>query len=136
MAQMVKNLSATWETWAQSLHCKDPLEKTVSTHSSILAWEIPWTEEPDGLQFMGSQSQTRLSGWMHRRARLGDRYAALSQVSTPLLSCVLCLECFPILKSISLVHPSYTSLLRDTTAKFHRLGGVNNKNVFPQSSGC
>ena len=55
MAQMVKNLSATQETWVQSLGQADPLKKEVTTHSSILAWRIPWTEEPDGLQSMGSQ---------------------------------------------------------------------------------
>ena len=55
MAQMVKNLPAMQETWVQSLGLEDPLEEGMATHSSILAWEIPWTEEPGGLQFMGSQ---------------------------------------------------------------------------------
>ena len=55
MAQTVKNLPAREETWAWSLGWKDPLEKEMATHSSILAWEIPWTEEPGGLQSMGSQ---------------------------------------------------------------------------------
>ena len=49
------------ETWAQSLGQEDPLEKDLATHSSILAWEIPWTEESGGLQSMGPQSRTRLS---------------------------------------------------------------------------
>ena len=53
MAQMVKNLPAMWETQVLSLGQKDPLEKGVATHSSILAWRIPWTEEPSGLQTMG-----------------------------------------------------------------------------------
>ena len=44
---MVKNLPAMQETWAQSLGQEDPLEKETATHSSILAWEIPWIEEPD-----------------------------------------------------------------------------------------
>ena len=61
MAQTVKNLPAMQETWVQSLVWKDPREKGMSTHSSILAWEIPRTEEPGGPEFMGSQSQTRLS---------------------------------------------------------------------------
>ena len=43
------------EIWVQSLGREDPLEKEMATHFSILAWEIPWTEEPGGLQFMGSQ---------------------------------------------------------------------------------
>ena len=50
VAQTVKNLLAMRETWVQFLGCKDPLEKGTATHSSILAWRIPWTEEPGGLQ--------------------------------------------------------------------------------------
>ena len=58
----VKNPSAKQETWVPSLGWEDPLEKEIATHSSILAWEIQWTEKPDGLQSMGSQkSWTRLS---------------------------------------------------------------------------
>ena len=49
MAQMVKNLPETQETWVQSLGGEDPLEKGMATYSSILAWRIPWTEEPGGL---------------------------------------------------------------------------------------
>ena len=52
---MVKSLPAMREIWVQSLDWDDPLEKGMATHSSILAWRIPWTEEPGGLQFMGSQ---------------------------------------------------------------------------------
>ena len=55
MAQLVKNLPATWETWVRSLGWEDSLEKGKATHSSILAWRIPWTEEPGRLQSMGSQ---------------------------------------------------------------------------------
>ena len=55
MAQLVKNLPAMWETWVPSLGWEDPLEKGMDTDSSILAWEIPWTEESGGLQSMGSQ---------------------------------------------------------------------------------
>ena len=55
VAQMVKNLPAVWETQVQSLGQEDPLEKGMATHSSILGWEIPWTEEPGGLQSMRSQ---------------------------------------------------------------------------------
>ena len=50
---MVKNLPAMQETQVQSLSWEDPLEKKMATHSSIFAWEIPWTEEPRGLQSMG-----------------------------------------------------------------------------------
>ena len=55
MAQMVKNLYAMQETRVRSLGWEDPLEKDMSTQSSILAWRIPWTEEPVGLQSMGLQ---------------------------------------------------------------------------------
>ena len=55
MAQTVKSLSAMWETRVQSLVWEDPLEKEMATHSSILAWKIPWTEEPGGLQSVESQ---------------------------------------------------------------------------------
>ena len=55
MAQMAKNLPAVQENWVQSLGQKDALEKEMATHFSILTWRIPWTEEPDGLQSMGSQ---------------------------------------------------------------------------------
>jgi len=55
VAKSVKNLPAVQETWVQSLGQKDPLEKEMATHSSILVREIPWTEEPGGLQLMGSQ---------------------------------------------------------------------------------
>ena len=55
MAQLVKSLPAMREIRVQSLGQEDPLEKEMATHSSILAWRIPWTEEPGGLQFMGSQ---------------------------------------------------------------------------------
>ena len=55
MAQRLKRLPATQETWVQSLDREDPLEKEMVTHSSTLAWRIPWTEEPGGLQPMGLQ---------------------------------------------------------------------------------
>ena len=55
MAQVVKNLSAMQETWVQSLSQEDPLEKGMDAHSNILAWRIPWTEEPRRLQSMASQ---------------------------------------------------------------------------------
>ena len=57
MAQKVKNLPEMQEAWVQSLGQEDPLEKEMATHSSILAWETPWTEEPGEM----TQSWTRLS---------------------------------------------------------------------------
>ena len=64
VAQMVKRLPTMWETQVRSLGQEDPLEKEMATHSSVLAWKIPWTEDPGRLQSMGSQkrqSQTRPS---------------------------------------------------------------------------
>ena len=58
VAQLVKNHPAVQETWVRFPDWEDPLEKEMATHSSILAWEIPWTEKPGGLQSMG-----------HRRVR-------------------------------------------------------------------
>ena len=55
VAQRVKCLPAMWETWVRSLGREVPLEKDMATHSIILAWRIPWMEEPGGLQSMGSQ---------------------------------------------------------------------------------
>ena len=52
---MVKNPPAVQETWVRSLGWEDPLEEDMATHSSILAWRIPWSDEPGGLQSMGSQ---------------------------------------------------------------------------------
>ena len=62
VVQTVKNLPALWENRVESLGGKDPLQKGMATHSSILAWRIPWTVEPGKLQSMGSQRvQTQLS---------------------------------------------------------------------------
>ena len=55
MAQTVEHLPAVRETWLRSLGREDPLEEEMATHSSILAWKIPWTEEPGGLQAKGSK---------------------------------------------------------------------------------
>ena len=55
MVPVVKNLQETQEMQVRSLGWEDPLEKEMATHSSILAWKIPWTEEPGGLQLIGSQ---------------------------------------------------------------------------------
>ena len=55
VAQTVKNPPAVQVTWVRSLGWEDPVEKEMASHSSILAWKIPWTEEPGGLQSTGSQ---------------------------------------------------------------------------------
>ena len=71
VAQTVQNLPAMWETWVQSLGREDPLEKGMATHSSILAWRIPWTEEPGGPHPWGRKGQD-WSEWarMHAGTRL------------------------------------------------------------------
>ena len=56
VAQTVKNLPTMWGTWVQSLGWEDLLEKEMTSHSSILAWKIPWTKEPGRLQSMGLQT--------------------------------------------------------------------------------
>ena len=61
---MVKRLPSMWETWVRSLGREDPLEKEMPTHSSTLAWKIPWTEEPCRLQSVGSQ-RVRPTEWLH-----------------------------------------------------------------------
>ena len=58
---MVKNLPAVQKTWVQSLGQEDPLEKEMAAHSSVLAWEIPWTEEPGGLQSMGVTKESDMT---------------------------------------------------------------------------
>ena len=55
VTQIEKNSPEMWETWGQSLDWEDPLEEGMATHSDILAWRIPWTEEPGGLQPRGPQ---------------------------------------------------------------------------------
>ena len=67
MAQTVKRLPTTWETWVRSLGREDPLEKEMATHSSTLAWKIPWMEEPGKLKPMGSQrvGHNRATSFMH-----------------------------------------------------------------------
>ena len=65
---MVKNLLAMLETQVQSLSQEDPLEKEMGTHSSILAWKIPWTDEPGRLQFMGCQESEMTEPLSHTRS--------------------------------------------------------------------
>ena len=68
MAQTIKNPPAMQEAWVQSLGGPDPLQEGMATHSSILAWRIPWTEEPGGLQSMGSP-RVRLSSSCFNKSR-------------------------------------------------------------------
>ena len=71
MAQMVKRPPAMQETRVRSLGWEDPLEKEMATHSSILVWRIPWTEDPDKLQSIGvAKSKTRLNDFFHFHSSL------------------------------------------------------------------
>ena len=75
---MVKNLPAVQETWLRSLGWEDPLERGMATHSSILAWRIPWTEKPGGLQSMGSQRVGH--GWAtntHSHTHINSIYVSI-----------------------------------------------------------
>ena len=65
VTQTIKNSPGMWETWVRSLGWEDPLEEGMATHSSILSWRIPWTEEPGGLQSMGSQKTDQLRTWTY-----------------------------------------------------------------------
>ena len=98
MAQRVKRLPAMWETWVRSLGWEDPLEKEMATHSSILAWRIPWTEELGGLQSMGSR-------------RVGhNRVTSQAYISGPRVSLCVCVYIYIyIFKGINYIaynHPS------------------------------
>ena len=75
---MVNTLPAMRETWVQSLAWEDPLEKGMATYSSVLAWRIPWTEEPVGPQSVGSQSQTQLNN-NQTKQQLEDFTLAIEQ---------------------------------------------------------
>ena len=75
---MVKNLPAVQEMWVQSLGWEDPLEKEMATHSCILAWETLWTEEPDGLQSMGSQRVRHDLATEHPRTAFKNEHKILS----------------------------------------------------------
>ena len=80
VAQMVKRLPTMWETWVHSLGWEDPLEKEVATHSSILAWKIPWMEEPGRLLSMGSKRVRH--DWV---TSLTHRYYRDDMKSSPLI---------------------------------------------------
>ena len=82
MAQRLKCLPAMWETRVQSLGQEDPLEKEMATHSSILAWRIPWTEEPGRVQSMGSQRVRH-----NRATKLSLSLSYLNQFSSVAQSC-------------------------------------------------
>ena len=89
---MVKNLPARWETWFQSLGWEDPLEKGMATQSSILAWGIPWTEEPGRLQSMGSQRGGLEDSYTTERLSLSPCSVALKVLKVAELTDILPLK--------------------------------------------
>ena len=74
IAQLVKNLPAMQETWVRFLGWEDPLEKEMATHSSILAWRIPWTEEPGGLRSIGLQESDMTEQLNHQTMLILEIY--------------------------------------------------------------
>ena len=105
---MVKTLPAVWETQIQSLNWEDALEESVATHSHILAWRIPWTEEPVGLGSVGLQSvtQTQLSNtFMHVSIHLSTQPPYLSFRSIIYLSSFICISYLLYLGVSSSIHP-------------------------------
>ena len=91
MAWRVSNLPARWDIWVQFLGWEDILEEEMATHSSILAWRIPWTEEPSGLQSMGSQSH--MTEWLRHTQHL--HYYSISYHVCYYYIWVYCLVGFP-----------------------------------------
>ena len=87
MAQRLKHLPAMWETWVPSLGREDPLEKEMATHSSILAWRIPWMEESGGLQSM-SRKELDTTERLHFHFHLAHgRHTTLSMTSAYSQAC-------------------------------------------------
>ena len=80
---MVKNLPARQEMWVRSLGWQDPMEKEMATHSSILAWEIPWTEEPGGLQSLESQKKRVRQGFAVKQTNKAIHTSYLNVKSHP-----------------------------------------------------
>ena len=101
VAQTVNDVPAMQETWIWSLGLEDPLEEGMATHSSILAWRIPWTEEPDGLQSIGSQRVGR--DWVTKHSTLSspslpDRYSPSGHRQIRVLASVTLWQVFVYLK--------------------------------------
>ena len=96
LAQRLKRLPGMWETWVQSLGQEDPLEKEMVTHSSILAWRIPWTDKPGRLQSMGLQRvghnwATSLSFFLSAVSQKSDTWTSATPPPSHPALCFLCL---------------------------------------------
>ena len=87
VAQMIKNLPAMWETWVWTLAREDPLEEGTATHSSLLAWRIPWTEEPGGLQSMELQRVGHDWAIKHRTAATCGDHPLMETSQISISSC-------------------------------------------------
>ena len=96
-------MQETWEAWVRSLDCEDPLEEGMATHSSILTWRIPWTEEPGGLQSMGSQ-------------RVGHNWSDFARTHAPPVPC---------LPAFSPSASSPTSPVKHYTAQLHQVKPIS-----------
>ena len=106
---MVKNSPAKYETWIQSLGSEDPLEKEMATYSSILAWRIPWTEEPGMLQSMGSQ---RVGHNLGTKQNTKTRQALLNRCPGKFKFCFL--ELSGIFFLVFLIHSWLTLQMQNT----------------------
>ena len=99
VAQAVKSLPAVWKTRVQSLGGEEPLEKEMATHSSILAWIIPWTENPGRLQFVNCKSRTRLGAiflslYFQGKISENSLYPQILHCTPKLTRCKLALKMF------------------------------------------
>ena len=110
---LVKNLSAKRETRVQSLSQEDPLEKEMATHSIILAWTIPWTEEPGGLQSMGSQRVGRdlVTTYRHTHTHILFHILFHYGLSQNIEYSSLCYTVRPVVDSLHLLIPNSQSIL-------------------------
>ena len=111
VAQMVKNQPAVQETWVQSLGWEDPLEEGMATHSSILAWKTPWTEEPGGLWYMGSQRVRH--DWATKHTSFNLTEISSTHLSQSTLTRVPCL----LMWRLTLEDIRYTKVCQLDTAK-------------------
>ena len=107
-------MNETQQTWVQSLGWEDPLEEGIATHSSVLTWRIPWTEEPGRLQSIGSHSQTELK-WLSERAWTAP-FPPVSHASGCLLILPFCPLQFWQISDFSLLSLCYAGRQRSHSA--------------------
>ena len=115
MAQTVKNLAAMQETWVQSLGWEDPLKEGMATHSSILAWRIPWTEEPDRLYSPWGCKELNMTATKHTYIPSESLCSYFKKESVGVCTCVHVCMCVCVHKHIR--NPLSSSLNFITTKK-------------------